>query len=194
MTVGSLNAASSAFSCENKVKFTLTIDDQVHQFAAVDRNLDTYEKWCGQLKYVESTLKSAPHCERTLAKLRAVVVDMLAREAKTPRASLCHDQQDRPSTHWRMPPKQIFEYNQRIMELQDKYKTQTKMSKQSSFQKRNEQQASGAADAQGTGRPGQGSAGDGKYSPISNFQKYAQHTSTRRLISPPKTSQLRSMP
>ena len=45
VSLGEVNLSSQWCPCE-KVKFTLTIDEQVHQFAAVDRNMETFEKWC----------------------------------------------------------------------------------------------------------------------------------------------------
>lgn len=50
MSIADLNLSSNLFAIDEKQKFTLYINDEMHQFAAVDRNLETFEKWCSELK------------------------------------------------------------------------------------------------------------------------------------------------
>lgn len=60
-----------------------------------------------------------------------MVHNILTSEDDTPRTSFVSDTQIKNDQ--KLAPKQIFEYNKRIMELTSKYKTQTKNSKQNSF-------------------------------------------------------------
>lgn len=67
-------------------------------------------------------MKSTPSYEQTLATLHDLVKNVLVRQTITPRASRNFDESNN-TLDQQIPPKQIFEYNRRIMELTSKYKT-----------------------------------------------------------------------
>ena len=65
LSIGSLNNSSHSPTTHEKIHFTLSINHEMHQFAAVNRNPETFEKWSTQLKCVEDILKSAENYEST---------------------------------------------------------------------------------------------------------------------------------